>query len=55
MYGIIEYTWAFSRARPGRAGLEKSPMQNSAAQAQPGPIVGPEISAQARPVEAFFY
>jgi hypothetical protein len=44
------YTWALIRAGPGRAGPRKSPTQYSAAQARPGPTIGPQISAQARPV-----
>jgi hypothetical protein len=44
------HTWALIRAGPGRAGPRKSPTQYSAAQARPGPTIGPQISAQARPV-----
>jgi hypothetical protein len=45
----LNYTWAYSRAGLGRAGPRKSPTQEMAAQARPGPTVGPKISAQARP------
>jgi hypothetical protein len=43
------YTWASSRAGPGRAGPRQSPKLEMAAQARPGPTVGPKKSAQARP------
>jgi hypothetical protein len=44
-----KYTWASSRAGPGRAGPRQSPKLEMAAQARPGPTVGPKKSAQAWP------
>jgi hypothetical protein len=49
LFGLC-YTWACFRAGPGRVGPAKSPTQKSAAQARPGPTVGPCFSTQAWPI-----